>query len=225
MFLMDYGEPSALQRSSGWCQMSSTRVSWPPILLCEILDPQQRKYSDRIPNRGNTVTGFPRSSLLIAAFKQGQKVLKALTHRMENIWVTSGLLHTASWESQGERMGEIRAKLRDSKMELMTLAWRNKRAMTLEKKIREVSQRIQTFQVMLGEKMNEMDLLLHRAEWKAGNMEEEMLNLKYRETAAQVQILEKHLKLEEYCQKILKGDWMRELEIWQALIHQIDMVV
>ncbi|MGH0116880.1 UNVERIFIED_CONTAM: hypothetical protein FKN15_040869 [Acipenser sinensis] len=133
--------------------MSSTRGLLASNLAMQWLD-HQRKYSDRVPQKRSTH----------GSFQAGSESVKSLdSERMENIWVTSGLLHTASWESQGKRMGEIRAKLRDSRMELMTLAWRDKRAMTLEKKIREVSQRIQTFQVMLGEKMNEMDLLLHRA--------------------------------------------------------------
>ncbi|XP_058888044.1 uncharacterized protein LOC131738171 [Acipenser ruthenus] len=195
-------------------------VFYKSLLACNLatqwLDHHQRKYSDRVPQKLSTHCNF----------QAGSESFKSLdSERMENIQVTSGLLQTASWESQGERMGEIRAKLRDSRMELMMLAWRDKRSMALEKKIREVSQRIQTFQFMLGEKRNEMDLLLHRAEWEARDVEEEeMLNQKYRETAAQVQNLEKHLKLEEYHQKILKGDWMLELEIRPALIRQIDMI-
>ncbi|XP_066544334.1 uncharacterized protein LOC136711778 [Amia ocellicauda] len=174
------------------------------------VDLHQRRYSHR---------QWPIHSFSEAAVRTSSKNLDS--EETEHLNIPPGLLRIESRESQGERVGEIREKLRDGRMELMALGWRDERAKALKQRVLEVSSRVQNLQMLLEEKRKEMDRLKDQVAGEARDMNEaEELNQMLEES----QNLERHLKLEEYHQKILQGDLMLELEIRPAIIRQINMI-
>nr|XP_005991829.1 PREDICTED: uncharacterized protein LOC102355819 [Latimeria chalumnae] len=132
-----------------------------------------------------------------------------------------------SYENGGqvEGISEIRTKLRENQEELMLLLLRAERAKVLEIQFQEAKNRIQSLQDQVEQKKKDMDLLQQKAKQEAWNMVDvKRIDSKYQEMAQHVETLQGHLKLEEYHQKLLQGDWMLELEIRPSLIRQMDMI-
>ncbi|XP_069473499.1 uncharacterized protein [Ambystoma mexicanum] len=119
-----------------------------------------------------------------------------------------------------ENLGDIRARLRERREELMFLLWRAERAEALEMQVQETIQRIGSLQHQLEDRRKALDTLQQRLEQEGKDSShgpaQELLGL--------IDALERQLKLERFQKKILQSDWMLELEVRPSLIRQIDTV-
>ncbi|XP_015214623.1 uncharacterized protein [Lepisosteus oculatus] len=182
-------------------------------LASQWVDLYQMKYSDQ---------KWPKHSFSQAKVETSNS---PNLEKTEHLRKPSSFLKIESGNGQGERMTDIKAKLRNARMELMALRWREERAKILEQQITQVLQKVKNIRIQLKDKKNEMDHLKQLTEWEARDEQKaEMLNQKYKECLNQIRSLEQHLKLEEYHENILQGDMMLELEIRPSLIRQIEMI-
>nr|XP_014029949.1 unnamed protein product [Salmo salar] len=122
-------------------------------------------------------------------------------------------------ERRGEGMaGEAQARLLESRMELMALAGKEHRVLSLEVRLEKATYRIQDLQAKLRQ---ERLLVESTAPQEASDVgerktEELVLNPSLE--------LERRLRIERYHRKILLGDLLMELKIRPVLIRYTDMV-
>ncbi|XP_029568371.1 uncharacterized protein LOC115161536 [Salmo trutta] len=122
-------------------------------------------------------------------------------------------------ERRGEGMaGEAQARLMESRMELMALAGKEHRVLSLEVRLEKATYRIQDLQAKLRQ---ERLLVESTAPQEASDVgerktEELVLNPSLE--------LERRLRIERYHRKILLGDLLMELKIRPVLIRYTDMV-
>ncbi|XP_039612331.1 uncharacterized protein LOC120531201 isoform X2 [Polypterus senegalus] len=149
--------------------------------------------------------------------------MKQKSHQFKSIQTALRLPQRTNNKIQIETAEEIKNKLRDARFQLLALMWRDKRIKLLEKKMRESLLNSQNLQHLLEKKKNEMDLLQHKAEMEVKDGRMKVLNEKYSKATLEAHILEKNLRVEEYHQRLLKRDWILELEIQPTFIRHIDM--
>ncbi|XP_028664217.1 uncharacterized protein LOC114656771 [Erpetoichthys calabaricus] len=151
--------------------------------------------------------------------------MKQKSHQFKSIQTALRLPKRTNNKTQIETAEEIKNKLRDARFNLLALMWRDKRIKILEKKMRESLLNSQNLQHLLEKKKNEMDLLQHKAEMEVKDGSKmKLLNEKYSKATLEAHILEKNVRLEEYHQRLLKRDWILELEMQPTFIRYIDML-
>ncbi|XP_021254271.1 uncharacterized protein LOC110399605 [Numida meleagris] len=109
----------------------------------------------------------------------------------------------------GSSAGVLRARLQESREELLALLPRAERAAALHAQICSVTRRIRALRLQLQCQGTEP-----RDAGRGGHPP----------PAAPKKELQKHLELEEYHRGILEADWLLELEVRPVLIHRINAV-
>ncbi|KAM6397453.1 uncharacterized protein J5M81_005220 [Pluvialis apricaria] len=113
----------------------------------------------------------------------------------------------------GGSAGVLRARLRESREELLALLHRGERAATLRAQVHHITRRIQVLRLQQRGEGTE----LARPQWSPARGT-------HRHQAALTEELQKSLELEEYHHSILEADWLLELEVRPILIRRIDAV-
>ena len=115
----------------------------------------------------------------------------------------------------GSRAEALRARLRQSREELLALLHRGERAAALHAQVRHVARRIRVLRLQQrGEGMESAQPWQSPGSRMGGR----------RLQAALAEELQKSLELEEYHHSILEADWLLELQVRPILIRRIDAV-
>lgn len=115
----------------------------------------------------------------------------------------------------GGSVGVLRARLRESREELLALLHRGERAAALRAQVRHVARRIRVLRLQQWGEGTEL----------AGPQQSPGTGVGGRwRQAALAEELQKSLELEEYHHSILEADWLLELEVRPILIRRIDAV-
>ncbi|XP_078539616.1 uncharacterized protein LOC144824378 [Lissotriton helveticus] len=124
-----------------------------------------------------------------------------------------------------DSIGDLRAKLRERREELMFLLWRAERAEALEMQVQETNQRVVSLEQQLEDKRKALDNLQQRLEQEGKDTAQaKTINSHGQELLRLIDTLDRQLKLERFQKKILQSDWLLELAVRPSLIRQIDTV-
>ncbi|KAJ1183380.1 hypothetical protein NDU88_000202 [Pleurodeles waltl] len=133
--------------------------------------------------------------------------------------------HTSEVDGWSDNVGDLRAKLRERREELMFLLWRAERAEALEMQVQETTQRIVSLEQQLEDRRKALDNLQQRLEQEGqDSAQAKTISIQGQELLQLMNTLDRQLKLERFQKKILQSDWLLELAVRPSLIRHIDMV-